>query len=833
MPAWQLDIEGPVQGIGFRPFIYRLATSLSLKGWVTNTGQGVRVLIEGPEQTLSDFRQQVQNARTPPEVTRSDETTSILPPGNLPCRALAQSRLVWQEVPEQGSTSFRIKPKAPDEVALQGSVPPDTTICRACLEELFDPTNRRYRYPFIHCVDCGPRFSLIRQQPFERSNTTLAPFTLCDACESEYLNPEDRRFHAQTQICADCGPELRWYPGAHESREPINGEAALREAISALRKGGIIAIKGVGGFHLITNALQKPAVEALRSLKQRPHKPLALMVPNLASARLWQAGTPASESLLMGRDRPIVLAPAHPNPPMDLSRLNPGLRDIGLMLPYTALHWLLFEGLLFELQLTERALPDFSPRAVPIRDWLEAPHQVALVCTSANAPGEPISTTLEQCQKYWGKQLTGYLDYNREIAMPIEDAVIQSGSPPQVFRHGRGTSPLEIRLPLSSPSAILALGAYQKSTACLIQGDRALISPPIGDLGSLASLNALEQQALHLETLTGVKASQFVSDAHPDFPSTGLARRLAGERRGSLHCVWHHEAHLAAVLAEFPAFNTQPVLGLALDGFGLGPDQQWCGGELFYGQVGDWERLAFLEPLPLPGGERCTQEIWRLGLPDIERIPGNQALWGRVLKDSGHSTERLQTLIKWPRHPATSSLGRWFDRMAYLLGAAGTVSYEGQAAAELEAKAWRALNLHAGKQQPPPDASSAEAAVIAATVAPEGSPVVAANGELSLSHWVNTLSEIGDPDLAARAFHTGLAQGLLSWVEWALATHPVKTIVLAGGCFQNRLLRETLLTLLEQRGLSVLLPDKVPANDHAISLGQAWTVATLQLKGAR
>ena len=733
-------IAGRVQGVGFRPFVYRLAHHLELTGWVRNNGGVVEIHAQGPAERLRAFGDALL-ARAP---------------------AAARPRLLDEQpanvVP---SDAFRILASA-TEVQPHIHVPPDLFTCDDCLEELRDPTARRYRYPFINCTQCGPRYTLIRALPYDRANTTMDRFVLCRDCAGEYADPLDRRFHAQPLACPACGPNLHWHDG--DGRAASGNAPALAATHAALLNGKIVAVRGVGGYHLVCDAADENAVARLRERKGRPAKPLAVMVPwrgtdGLDCARALVHLSPLQAAALCDSARPIVLAARRATASL-AAGIAPDLRELGLMLPYSPLHHLLLE--------------DFGE---------------ALVATSGNLSGEPVLTEPEEVENRLADVADGFLHHDRPIMRPADDPVVRViAGITRPVRLGRGTAPLELslRIPIQVPT--LATGAYMKNTVALAWDDRAVVSPHIGDLGSPRGRAVFAQVAHDLQALYGVRAERIAHDAHPGFPNTRWARELGLPTQA----VWHHHAHAAAVAGEYGCEG--PLLCFTWDGVGLGADGTLWGGEALLGQPGAWRRAATFRPFKLPGGERAAREPWRTAL----------ALCWECGHAAPASADRGGPLVRQAfeaglNAPPTTAVGRLFDAAAALLGLCPTVSYEGEAPMRLEALC--------GEDAPP-----------------LALPLTRDAMGIWRSDWAPLLPALLDTRRTAAfragVFHSSLAQALCDQALAVRESTGVGLVGLAGGVFQNRILTEHVQRLLNAAGFEVLIPERLPVNDAAISYGQ-------------
>jgi hydrogenase maturation protein HypF len=739
-------IGGRVQGVGFRPFVYRLAHHYELSGWVRNNSGAVEVHAQGFAERLQSF---------------GDALLTRAPPA-------AFARLLdVQAAPLEVNEGFRIlASSASAEKHIH--VPTDLYTCDECLAELRDPTARRYRYPFITCTQCGPRYTLIRAMPYDRPNTTLDPFTLCPECAAEYADPLDRRFHAQPLACAACGPALFWHDG---QREISGNEPALAAALAALRYGQIVAVRGVGGYHLLCDAANENAVANMRERKGRPAKPLAVMVPwrgreGMDYARDLVQLSPREAAMLCDSVRPIVVTARRAQAAVSAA-VAPDLRELALMLPYSPLHHLLLE--------------DFGG---------------ALVATSANLSGEPVLTDPEDVQARLSDVADGFLHHNRVIARPADDPVMRLvAGVVRPLRLGRGTAPLELGLSLAVPIPMLAVGAYAKTTVALAWGNRAVVSPHIGDLSSPRGREVFAQVAHDLQRLYGVRAERIVHDAHPAFPNTRWAR----ESGLPTQAVWHHCAHAAAVAGEYP--SAAQLLCFTWDGVGLGPDNTLWGGEALLGGPGTWQRVASFRQFRLPGGERAAREPWRsaLGL-----------CWecGRTWADGEHRGGPMlrRAFDSGVNTPSTTAVGRLFDAAAALLGVCLQTSYEGEAPMRLEALC----------EDP---------------ASPLVLPLIRDPMGIWRSDWEPLIAAMLDascaPAVRAAMFHSSLAHALC---EQALAVRRhtgVARVALCGGVFQNRVLTEKAHSLLTAAGFEVLIPERLPVNDAAISYGQLIEAAAV------
>jgi hydrogenase maturation protein HypF len=753
----RLTVGGLVQGVGFRPFVSRLAARHGLAGSVSNGPEGVVIELEGSASALAAFE---------------DELRPLAPP----LAALATVTAV--DEPPQGLEGFRILPSRTAGPAA-ARVPPDVATCEACLRELHDPGDRRHRYPFLNCTDCGPRWTIIEALPYDRPATVMRDFALCPACRAEYDNSADRRYHAQPVACPACGPRA-WLLDA-EGR-PQCSDDPLAAAAELLAQGAIVALKGIGGFHLACDAADGAAVARLRQRKRRPDKPFALMVRDLEWAAALAELTDRERGLLAGWRRPILLC--QPRLPLPLAPAVLGSSaSIGIMLCYSPLHQLLLEG----------------PRPV-------------LVMTSGNRADEPLATDNHEALARLGGIADAFLLHDRPIAHAADDSVTRlSRGRPVLLRRGRGYVPQPVPLAAEGP-AVLALGADLKSACCLTRAGLAFPGPCLGDLGNPDAAAQLERSARHLVRLLGAAPALLIHDLHPDFVSTRLAERLAAEWGLPLLALQHHHAHALSVLAEHGLRG--PALAICLDGTGLGTDGHIWGGELLLVDGLHCRRLAHLSELPLPGGDRAAAEPWRMALAALLAAgEGAEVLppaWQELPPFHAAPPQRVEAVLRLARQPEAcppcSSAGRHFDAAASMLGLRQTLSYEGQAAAELEdaAATSTATECYPFVWKLP----AAEGPEVADTA-----PLFAALAEDARR------GARGD---AARRFHNTLVEIVCQAAQRARRAHGLGTVALSGGCFQNRLLIEGCTTALEAVGFQVLSPEQVSPNDEGISLGQAW-----------
>jgi hydrogenase maturation protein HypF len=774
-----LRIRGLVQGVGFRPYVWRLATELGLNGWVRNDGGGVIAAVDG-EKVVEFIERLAQEA---PRLARIDA--------------------IEDEAAEVTGDGFVILNSEPGEV--KTAIGPDAAICPACIADLCDPANRRWRYAFTTCTHCGPRYTVSHRIPYDRAQTSLAAFPLCPPCNDEYAAPVDRRFHAETTCCPDCGPQLSLLSA---DGQPLAGDP-IAETLRLLRAGKIVAIKGLGGFHLACDAHNAAAVAELRERKQREEKPFAVMGLNAASLAEYAQIGAGELALLQGIAAPIVLCPKGE---AELKGIAPGLAWLGAMLPATPLHLLLWH------EATGR------PSGT---DWLSAPSDLLLVMTSANPHGEPLVIANDEALARLAGIADAYLLHDRAIVIRCDDSVVRAenrglspvkenqeeenrGQTTVFMRRARGYVPVPIPLADDGPT-VLALGGYLKNTICVMKGREAFLSQHIGSLDNAAAIGFLEETVDHLLTILDVTPELIVHDLHPDFPSTHLALRLAEKLGIPAIAVGHHHAHIAAICAEHGI--DEPIIGLALDGVGLGPDGGAWGGELLRLDGADCQRLGHLNPLAMPGGDRAAKEPWRMAVSALHgagfgyRVGG----WIKQYYPTRDPGPLLTMLARNLRCPPTTSLGRWFDAAAGLLGVRDLMHFEGQAAMELEG-----LAAKYGPVEPLPGGY----ALLEDGVILDFSPMLSA-----------LMGCKDDAAHGAALFHATVAAGL---AEWAVAATTETTagprgnpkkgtkIAIGGGCAMNAVLMTALRNHLEPAGAMLLEARQAPPNDGGLALGQAW-----------
>lgn len=765
----RIHITGVVQGVGFRPFVYGLAQRLQLTGWVRNTSAGVDIEADGRAEALHAFMQALQEELPP--LARIEEMAVSYQPAN-------------------GFTRFEIV----HSQAVAGGFQPvatDTAVCADCLRELFDPHDRRYRYPFINCTNCGPRFTIIQGMPYDRPQTTMSPFAMCPTCAAEYGNPLDRRFHAQPIACPVCGPQV-WLEVSGQWRVVSEGEGAVQEARARLQAGQIVAVKGLGGFHLACDATQAAAVAELRRRKRRQEKPLAVMVGDAAAAARQCVLDEAAKALLTGRERPIVLLRRQADGTI-ADNVAPRQHDLGVMLPYTPLHYLLLE-----------AAPGFPE---------------ALVMTSGNLSEEPIASDNEEARQRLAGLADAFLLHDRQIEARCDDSVVRvmPASPPTLPRHmpirrARGYAPAPRRLPWGVPP-LLATGGELKNAFCLTRDQYAFLSHHIGDMENYETLQAFERAVGHYERLFQIKPQLVAHDLHPDYLATRYALARAEAERMPAIGVQHHHAHIAAVMAEHGLRGDRPVIGVAFDGTGYGTDGAVWGGEFLIADYGGYERAAHLAYVPLPGGEKAIREPWRMalswlaqaGIPWQADLPPVQYALAQEQSERALAALRQQ-LASGLNAPPTSSMGRLFDAAAALVGVRQVVSYEAQAAIELEALVDPAVeDLY-------------PFAWVGETV--DMGPALAQ----MVKEWG---AGVPASTLSAR-FHNAIAAMTAAVCRRLRQRYQAREAALSGGVWQNATLLQRTVRELEKDGFVVYIHETTPTNDGGLALGQAAVAAWRQ-----
>ncbi|MFZ2124675.1 MAG: carbamoyltransferase HypF [Rhodoferax sp.] len=851
----QIRVTGIVQGVGFRPFVWRLAQQFGLTGWVRNDAQGVEILAQGGQSALSEML--VRLRTDAPPLARVDSVQA-------------------QDLVAEPFAAFSIIASQSGQAAT--AIGPDVAVCDECLAELFDPSSRRHRHAFITCTHCGPRFTVTRALPYDRPQTSMAAFPLCPACSSEYTAPADRRFHAETTCCPQCGPRLNL---SDAQGQTLTGDP-ITQTLRLLQSGGIVAIKGLGGFHLACDARKADAVARLRFRKNREAKPFAVMLANVASVAPYaeirhcdppepgpiphtdlepgpvtasdarqsiQSGShgllhcvrndghfhndgavhgkppesvpiphtnlqpdPVTASdarqsmqsgshgfpryaredqlrtLLASRERPIVLLRTQAGCDAALPGVAPGLQRLGVMLPATPIHFLLFH--------------EAAGRPAGTA-WLDQPQALVLVMTSANPGGEPIVRDTAEAHARLAGIADALLDHDRDIVARCDDSVLQvAAGSAQFIRRSRGVAPAAMALPQAGAS-VLAFGSHLKNTVCVTRGHDAFLSPHIGSLDNAASCQFQDETVQRLCDLLDVKPKLVAHDLHPDDYSTRAAVAYAQRHDLPTLAVQHHHAHIAAVCAEHGWQG--PLLGLALDGVGLGSDGTAWGGELLRVDGAHFARLGHLRPLPMPGADRAAREPWRMAAAVLHALGRNAEIVQRC-QDPAASTVAAM-LARQFNCPRTSSMGRVFDAAAGLLGLSHTLAYEAQAAMLLEQAATQHIQAH-GWPDPMPNGYLISAS--------------AAISQLDLLPVLDALIDAKDVGHAAAVFHATLAAALTDWVLQAVNTTGLTTLAWGGGCFLNALLTSQLRQNLQGQGITLLAPQRSAPGDGSIALGQAW-----------
>ena len=757
--ARRIVLSGQVQGVGFRPFIYRLAVEHGLHGWVKNCVGIVEIHVQGQPSDLENFLIDIFDKKPPlaePEL-ESDKQTTV---GEYESFRILQS---------QSNGEARI------------SVPSDLFLCDDCLTELYDPSDRRYHYPFINCTQCGPRFTLIKRLPYDRANTTMAEFKLCKQCLAEYEDPSNRRFHAEPVACPECGPSLSFH-----GKDILVGEndVAIKHTVQALHRGMVVAVKGIGGYHLICDACNTEAVKRLRTNKPRPDKPLAIMFPAAVDApfEIAECYVTLSENdkdFLLQPGRAILLVDKiknrHEHKQSGLSeQVAPGLNEIGVMLPYSPMHHLL---------INEFGGP--------------------LIATSANISGEPVLIQNQDVEKRLSHVADACLHHNRPIERPADDPVYRTiAGKIRPIRTGRGCAPIELTLPFKLAQPILAVGAHMKNVIVLAWENRAVVSPHIGEMDSVRSLEVFENTVVDLQKLYGVKAEKIVCDKHPGYMTT----RWANKQELPVHSTYHHHAHASAAYYECRSkmLDDKPIIVFAWDGVGYGEDETLWGGETFIGIPGNWKRAASMRPFNLPGGDKAGRQPWRsaaamcweigIGYEDIpEKDPLLHQSW--------------QAKINAPQ---TTSVGRLFDAAAALTGVCIDASFEGQGPMLFESLCDLSADIPEGMQS-----ETGEDYV---------GLLLNKNDNIWISDWQPLVVEMLNDNLTVKEraclFHRSLAELVLQQARVIRNEHDIDVVSFSGGVFQNRVLTEQATSLLADDGFEVFIPELIPVNDAGISFGQ-------------
>ena len=749
MISREIHIKGTVQGVGFRPFVFSMAKKYNITGWVRNSSAGVEIHANGTPKEMKDFISEVKT--NPPPLAKIDEflESDINSAVNKDFTILQSQTIPGEFIP----------------------ISPDVSICSDCQEELLDPSNHRYRYPFINCTNCGPRLTIIKEIPYDRPNTTMAEFTMCERCQAEYDNPLDRRFHAQPVACPDCGPQV-WFESPASA--PEKGENGIQQARQFLKDGKIIAIKGLGGFHLACDALNREAVSKLRQRKIRSGKPFATMVFGIETVEKYCHINNAEKTIIKSFEHPIVILPRKEGMHIP-EQIAPGIKTIGVMLAYTPLHLLLLEP--------ESDYPDI------------------FVMTSGNISDEPITYTNVSAKEMLSSIADGFLFHDRDINTRVDDSVLTEYNGQKYFyRRSRGYAPNAITLPNRSLE-ILAVGGELKNTFCLTKEKYAFISHHIGDLKNMETYQAFTEGIVSYQHMFNTKPQFIACDLHPEYLSTKYAYRYTEVNNIPLLQVQHHHAHLTACLADNEWNSDESVIGICLDGTGYGMDNQIWGGEILIGGFQMLQRKYHLEYMPLPGGDSAILHpnriaaayLWKLGLPWDDHIPAIKSL---TSEEKSVMKRQLESRINTPN---TSSMGRLFDAAASLIGLRHTINYEAQAAIELE--------------------QITEPSITDAYTFEISKDIINLNGIISnilidINHAIHTT-------IIATKFHNAIANLILVLCKQIENENNLHHVALSGGVWQNQYLLRKTYQILTEEGFSVLIHHNIPPNDGGISLGQA------------
>ncbi|MFD3441205.1 carbamoyltransferase HypF [Streptomyces sp. NPDC058685] len=773
----QVTVRGVVQGVGFRPFVYTLADELGLTGWVTNNADGVVAEVEGPGRAVADFCTRIAAEPPPLAVVESVEHRAV--------------------PPQSGDHGFTIRPSAggPGRTL----VSPDTATCDDCLRELADPADRRHRHPFITCTHCGPRFTVVTSLPYDRDRTTMAAFPMCAGCRREYTAPGDRRFHAQPIACPSCGPRLTLRRGSADTA-PRRDAAALAEARSLLAQGAVLAVKGLGGYHLACDASDPTAVRTLRKRKNRGDKPFAVLADSLETVERLAEVSVEERELLLGPRKPVVLLRRHrTEPAADVAPgVAPGSPDLGVMLPYTPLHRLLL------------GLPG------------DPPGPDVLVMTSGNRAGEPIATDDTEALTRLDGLADAWLMHDRPIHVPCDDSVVRICAGAELpVRRSRGYAPFPVALPVPVVPA-LAVGGDLKNTFCAGDDRYAWMSAHVGDMDDLATLTAFERATAHLTDLTSVTPRMLIADRHPGYRSTHWARRAAETSGLPLRQVQHHHAHVASAMAEHGLDGTAPVIGIAFDGTGYGDDGTVWGGEVLIADYDGYRRFAHLAPVPLPGGDAAVRNPYRMALSHLRAagLPWSDDLPCTAVATPGERRLLERQLERDLACVPTSSMGRLFDAVSSLAGVCHRVEYEAQAAMELENAALSDVTGSVGDDA----RNDAYRFILGAETEDPEAPLIADPAPV-LAAAVADIRAGAHAGPVARRFHQGVIALVQEVCEVARHRTGIETVALSGGVFCNALLTQGCCDVLEGDGFTVLRHRRVPPNDGGLALGQLIVAA--------
>ncbi|CUN50591.1 carbamoyltransferase HypF [Clostridium disporicum] len=734
-------VQGIVQGVGFRPFVYKLAVDLNLKGWVNNTSLGVIVDIEGEEEQVLSFIEILKN-NTPPLAKVLNIT-------------IHSKELIGYE-------NFEIK-FSKEEENISKLISPDISICDDCKEEIFDVKNRRYRYPFTNCTNCGPRFSIIKKLPYDRKTTTMEAFKMCPQCKKEYTNPLDRRFHAQPNACPECGPQLCLVDNKNQK---IDTNDSIKEVISLIKKGKILAIKGIGGFHLVCDGRNYEAIKLLRDRKKRPYKPMAVMVKDLEVAKKYCYLSKREEEVILSNKRPIVILKRR----MEIQlpdNLAPYNKTLGVMLPYTPLHYLLFD------------------------EGIEI-----LVMTSANISGEPMIYKNEEAMERLNNIVDYFLMHNRDIYLPIDDSVTRvSLKDERTIRVARGYSPITVNM--KGSGKILACGSHLKNTLAISKEDNIFISQYIGDMENAKTYNSFERNLNNFKQIYKIEPEIIAYDLHPDYWSNDLVNNFKGERVA----VQHHHSHIASCIAENNI--NEKVIGVAYDGTGYGDDGNIWGGEFLICNLQEYKRVGHLNYFSLPGGESAIKEPWKIALSKLYKTYGEEIYDYLPEELNNKKTKLILTMIKNNINcPLTSSMGRLFDGIAALVGFNRRVTFEGEAAIFLE-------NIS--------DKTKVESYKYEINKINEKYIIDTDN---IIKGIINDIKSNVGKEVIAIKFHNSIINCTVDMCKKIREESNINCVALSGGVFQNIILFEGIYNGLISEGFEVFTHKKIPCNDSGISFGQ-------------
>jgi hydrogenase maturation protein HypF len=751
----RISVRGIVQGVGFRPFVFQLATKYSLKGWVCNTSEDVKIEVQGDSRDLEHFVSELQH-NAPPLAHIENISVTYHPPADY--------------------TKFEIRHSVAEEGKYQ-LVSPDIATCRPCLNEVFNPRDRRYHYPFTNCTNCGPRFTIIEDIPYDRPKTTMHSFTMCPDCQTEYDNPLDRRFHAQPNACPKCGPKLELLD---TSGNHVEAADVISAAGQLLKEGKLMAVKGLGGFLLACDATSEKAVKLLRRRKRRPFKPLAIMVADIDEAKKYCRVSEAEEKLLTSPQSPIVLLPWKSKSTI-CQAVAPNLKYLGVMLPYTPMHHLL---------LRESGLP--------------------LVMTSGNISEEPICKDNDEAVR----RLSGIADYflvhNRDIYARYDDSVtVVERDDVQLTRRARGYAPYPVHLTFNAKQ-VLGCGAEEKNTFCLTKDNYAFVSQHIGDMENMETMEHFENTLALYEKLFRIKPEIIAYDLHPEYLSTKYALEQGSHSSHlKLVPVQHHHAHIVSCMADNKIES--PVIGVALDGTGYGSDGRIWGGEFLVADYKDFKRLGHLEYLPLPGGAAAIKRPYRTAIGYLLKLLGEEALSPKLALLKQIDAVEIELIRRQLQaslnSPLNSSMGRLFDAVSALMGVRGEIDYEGQAAVELEMAAYDGIDNVSDKVYP------------YSIIENDGVNIIRLK-ELFAAIVDDLYRRVSKATISAK-FHNTVANMIFDMCRLIAKQTGISQVTLSGGVFQNRLLFRKVVPLLESAGFSVLVHKQVPCNDGGISLGQA------------